>query len=89
MSYDQQEMWFCMERGDVTVSCNLGETDRRFPVAVGGRVVLGSRGVVTVKDGTVTLPPNTAVIISRSGMRIEHGMGSFARPLRDSNCGSV
>jgi len=89
VSYDQQEMWSCMERGDVTVSCNLGETDRRFPVAVGGRVVLGSRGVVTVKDGTVTLPPNTAVIISRSGMRIEHGMGSFARPLRDSNCGSV
>jgi maltooligosyltrehalose trehalohydrolase len=65
VSYDQQEMWLSMERGDITVSCNLGETDRRFPVEVGGRVVLGSRGAVSVKDGAVTIPPNTAVMISR------------------------
>jgi maltooligosyltrehalose trehalohydrolase len=89
VSYEQQEMWLSMERGDVTVSCNLGESDRQFPVAVGGRVVLSSRGVVTVKDGAVTLPPNTAVIISRSGTRIEHGMSSFARPLCDPDCRSV
>jgi maltooligosyltrehalose trehalohydrolase len=43
-----QERWFSMERGDLTVSCNLGETARRFPVAVGSRVVLSSRGAVTV-----------------------------------------
>jgi hypothetical protein len=59
-----------MERGDVTLSCNLGETGRRFPVALGSRVVLASRGAVTVTDGTVLLPPDTAVIVSRDGMRI-------------------
>jgi maltooligosyltrehalose trehalohydrolase len=70
VSYDQQERWLCMERGDVTMICNLGETGRRFPVAVGSRVVLGSRGAVMVTDGAVMLPPDTAVIVSRSGMGI-------------------
>ena len=54
-----------MERGDLLVNCNLSETGRRFPVAVGGRVILGSREAVTVKDGAVTLPQSTVVIISR------------------------
>jgi maltooligosyltrehalose trehalohydrolase len=65
VSYDQQERWLSMERGDVTVICNLGETGRRFPVAVGSRVILGSREAMTVKDGAVTLPRNTVVIIRR------------------------
>ena len=71
-----QERWFSMERGDLTVSCNLGETARRFPVGVGSRVVLSSRGAVTVTDGAVMLPPDTAVIVSRSGIRIGRGTGN-------------
>ena len=71
-----QERWFSMERGDLTVSCNLGETARRFPVALGSRVVLSSREAVTVTDGAVMLPPDTAVIVSRSGIRIGRGTGN-------------
>ena len=65
VTYSEHERWLSMERGDITVSCNLGETEETFPVPEGGRVVLGSRGVPLVLDGGVALPPNTVVIISR------------------------
>jgi maltooligosyltrehalose trehalohydrolase len=79
-----QERWLSMERGEVTVCCNLGETGWRFPVAVGSRVVLGSRGAVTVQAGAVVLPPDTVVIVSRSGMRIGRCTGERLRTV--SNC---
>jgi maltooligosyltrehalose trehalohydrolase len=42
VTYSEQDKWLSMERGDVTVSCNLGETEGAFPVPEGGLVVLGS-----------------------------------------------
>jgi maltooligosyltrehalose trehalohydrolase len=66
VTYSEHDKWISMERGDVTVSCNLGATEGTFPVPEGGRVVLGSRGVPMVLDCTVMLPPNTVVIIRQS-----------------------
>jgi maltooligosyltrehalose trehalohydrolase len=66
--YNPQQKCFSMERGAVTVSCNLGETARLFPVPGDARVVMGSRGELPQKNGAVTLPPNTVAIISRSGL---------------------
>jgi maltooligosyltrehalose trehalohydrolase len=62
--YDPQQMWFCMERGEIHVSCNLDDVPHSFPVAEGGRIVLGSREALTVMDGAVTLPPNTLAVIT-------------------------
>jgi maltooligosyltrehalose trehalohydrolase len=64
VTYSEQDKWLSMERGDVTVSCNLGETEGAFPVPEGGLVVLGSRGLPLILDNVVMLPPNTVVIIS-------------------------
>lgn len=64
VTFSEQDMWLSMERGDVTVSCNLGARDEKFPVPEGGRVVLGSRGIPPVLDGVVMLPPNTVLVIS-------------------------
>jgi maltooligosyltrehalose trehalohydrolase len=64
VTYSEKDRWLSMERGDITVSCNLGETEGAFPVPGGGRVVLSSRGVPPIFDGAVLLPPNTVVIIS-------------------------
>jgi maltooligosyltrehalose trehalohydrolase len=60
--YDQRETRFSLQRGDVTLCCNLGETERQFPVPEGGEVVLSSRGEAHWKDGAVMVPPNAAVI---------------------------
>lgn len=70
VQYDQAEMWFCIERGDVTVSCNLGKSEQWLQVPKGGQVVLGSRGVTKEKDGAVMLAPNTLVVINKGGVSI-------------------
>jgi maltooligosyltrehalose trehalohydrolase len=62
--YSNEEMWFSMERGDVTVNCNLGATERRFAVPPDRQIVLGSRGVSSVNDGFTTVPPDTVIIIT-------------------------
>jgi maltooligosyltrehalose trehalohydrolase len=63
--FDQQEMWFSMERGDVILFCNLGEIERRFSLPEAGRVVLGSRENLSAQNGDVVLPPDTVAIIKR------------------------
>lgn len=68
--FDQREMWFCMQRGDVLLCCNLGETERSFPVPDGCHVILGSRGVPSLMHGAVGLPPNTAVVMRGSIIRL-------------------
>jgi maltooligosyltrehalose trehalohydrolase len=62
--FDQQQMWFSMERGNVTLCCNLGGRERLFPVQEGGKVVLSSRESLTVRNGGVELPPDTVVILA-------------------------
>jgi maltooligosyltrehalose trehalohydrolase len=61
--FDQEEMWTSMERGNVTLCCNLGDRERRFDVQAGGNMVLSSRETLTVMDGGVVLPPDTVVIL--------------------------
>jgi maltooligosyltrehalose trehalohydrolase len=76
--YDQQEMSFSIERGEITLCCNLGETERQFPLRPGGEIVLSSRGRLLPKDGDVVLLPDTVAIISRSGSGLPahpHGLG--------------
>jgi maltooligosyltrehalose trehalohydrolase len=63
-TFSELERWLSMERGDITVSCNLGETEATFSVPEGGHVILGSRGVPLLLDGAVMLPLDTVVIIS-------------------------
>jgi maltooligosyltrehalose trehalohydrolase len=65
--FNQQQKCIAMERGTITVTCNLGEIARHFPVPQGAQLVMGSRGVTLQKDGALTLPPNTVAIISRGG----------------------
>jgi maltooligosyltrehalose trehalohydrolase len=64
VSFDEDKKWLVMERGAVTVMCNLGpepvelENSRRLPL------LLASRGDVKTVEGRVTLPPDTLVILS-------------------------
>jgi maltooligosyltrehalose trehalohydrolase len=66
VTYSEEERWLSMERGDITVTCNLGETERLFPIPEGRQVVLSSRGAPAVINGVATLPANTVFIIGKS-----------------------
>jgi maltooligosyltrehalose trehalohydrolase len=63
-SFDEDKRWLVMERGDMTVMCNLGispvelENSRQLPL------LLGSRADVEVAADKVVLPPDTLVVLS-------------------------
>jgi maltooligosyltrehalose trehalohydrolase len=64
VSFDEEKRWLVMERGAVTVMCNLGteavelENSRRLPL------LLASRGDVEAMESKVGLPPDTLAILS-------------------------
>jgi maltooligosyltrehalose trehalohydrolase len=64
VSFDEAQRWLVMERGLVTVMCNLGterielKNARRLPL------LLASRDDVGAEDGVVRLPPDTVAILS-------------------------
>ncbi len=77
VSHDQQRGWFCMERGDIAMHCNLGETEYSFSVPNDAVVVFSSKGPLSVEDGAVDLPPDTVAIVkdlrtTRSGSRVTY-----------------
>jgi maltooligosyltrehalose trehalohydrolase len=76
VSFDEDKKWLVMERGAVTVMCNLGaervELDnlRRLPL------LLASRGDVEAVEGKVVLPPDTLAVLSgEKNQRAGQGLG--------------
>ena len=69
--YNERDMWFCMERGNITLNCNLSNMERRFPLDEGDYVVLSSHRIALARHGAVTLPPNSVALINRSSLRIK------------------
>jgi maltooligosyltrehalose trehalohydrolase len=61
-SYDEQERWVRMERGSVTVICNLGGSERSFSVPEGSRVVLASHAM-SCEGEAVALPPDSIAVV--------------------------
>jgi maltooligosyltrehalose trehalohydrolase len=63
VSFDEEKKWLVMERGMLTVMCNLGtetvklENPRQFPLLLASR-----EGIET--GAKVTLPPDTLTILS-------------------------
>lgn len=62
--YDEHETWIRVERGTITVICNLGTEDRQFLLPRHGRIVLDSRTGLQISEDYLNLPPDSVVIIS-------------------------
>ena len=67
VSWDQEQMWLSMDRGHIRVVCNLATVERTFPLAEEGQVVLGSHAGVSLKDGVLSLPPDSVAILRIEG----------------------
>lgn len=66
VAYDEQEKWIRMERGAVSVFCNLGESTRSFRVPEGSQLILASRAALEISGGSIALPPDTIAVVSRA-----------------------
>jgi maltooligosyltrehalose trehalohydrolase len=60
--FDEEEKWFSMMRGDITLICNLGEEPRSVETPIGREILLSSRQDVEVRNGKADLLPDTIVI---------------------------
>jgi maltooligosyltrehalose trehalohydrolase len=64
VAYDEKRRWLTMDRGLVTVMCNLGNEPVEFENARRLPVVLASRDDVAAMEAKVVLPPNCLAILS-------------------------
>jgi maltooligosyltrehalose trehalohydrolase len=62
--FDETARWLVMDRGPVTVACNLATEPRDVPVATGGRrFLLTSQPSARATSTGVTLPPDAVTIL--------------------------
>lgn len=64
IKYDEGQRWLSMQRGLVTVLCNLGDTTRLFDVPEDARLELSTVANHAVTDGKISLPPDGFCILS-------------------------
>lgn len=62
--FDESKRWLVMERGSVTVMCNLGMSPVALENSAKFSPVLASRGGIEVRGSEVVLPSDSLVILS-------------------------
>ena len=67
VSFSESEQWLRMERGNVTVACNLAAADRRLAVRSGPVLARSEPGVRLEADGVLVLPPDSVAVIGPVG----------------------
>ncbi|HEX3967096.1 MAG TPA: malto-oligosyltrehalose trehalohydrolase [Edaphobacter sp.] len=67
--FDEDKKWLVMERGVVTVMCNLGPAPVKLENSRRLAVVLASRSDIGVAEDGVRLPPDTLVVLSEEKSR--------------------
>jgi maltooligosyltrehalose trehalohydrolase len=61
--FDEQDQWFVVERGPITIACNLSKTAQRVPLRPGNHALLmASESYITVET-TANLPPDSVAIL--------------------------
>ena len=74
VAFDETLRWLRMERGLVTVLCNLGDELVELDNPAGLPLLLASRADVRAGERKISLPPNTLAILSgESGESGEKG----------------
>jgi maltooligosyltrehalose trehalohydrolase len=63
VAYSEEDKWLRIERGSITVLCNLGSGHRTFAAPCAARMVLASEREVAVDGATVNLPPDSVAIL--------------------------
>jgi maltooligosyltrehalose trehalohydrolase len=62
--FDEKERWLAIERGEVTVACNLSDRACVVPmVAAPGTLHLASDSRIEVREGGVHLPPDSVAVV--------------------------
>jgi maltooligosyltrehalose trehalohydrolase len=63
ITFDEDECWIRMDRGTIFAVCNLGATERAFPVPPDSKILLASRANLQIVAGKVVLPADTIALL--------------------------
>jgi maltooligosyltrehalose trehalohydrolase len=64
VTFEEQAKWLRMERGTVTVICNLGEREQVFRVAEASRVVIASQSTIQVIQNRLAMPTDSVAAVT-------------------------
>ncbi len=65
VSYDSDGMWISIQRGEISVHCNLGSDTVQFSVPEGSSMVMASRDGIAAEGTSLGLPPDSVAIVKR------------------------
>jgi maltooligosyltrehalose trehalohydrolase len=65
VSFDEERSWLRMERGAISVLCNLGSEDYPFGVPPSSSLELASKSAVRMGDDAIMLPPDSIAVVKR------------------------
>jgi maltooligosyltrehalose trehalohydrolase len=63
VTWDEEQFWFLMRRGCISVGCNLDAKKCHIPVAKDCSLLLTSTPETTVEEGRLALPSNSVAIL--------------------------
>ena len=63
VDYDVDEKWLSMERGEISVVCNLGEHSHSFKLQKSAALLLSSQPGIRMENDAVSLPPDCVAIV--------------------------
>lgn len=64
--FNEEEEWIRMDRGRISVLCNLGAESRALPIAKASKLELASCDAIQMEAGAVNLPSDSAAVLSRA-----------------------
>ena len=64
VTFNEEERWLVLRRGDVAVLCNLSQREREFPIGAGSKMLLASRPGVQAKHAAITIAPEAVAIVA-------------------------
>jgi maltooligosyltrehalose trehalohydrolase len=66
--FDESQRWLVMERGAISVACNLAPQLQPVPLGPGAhQFLLASEYSIKISNGAVELPPDAVMILKRDG----------------------
>jgi maltooligosyltrehalose trehalohydrolase len=64
VTFDEQAQWLRMERGTMTVICNLGKQEQSFVASEQSRVLIASQRSIQVSGNKLSVPPDSVAVVS-------------------------
>jgi len=63
VTFDEQARWLRMDRGDVSVICNLGDREQSFAGLQDSALLMASKSTVRLDEGELSLPPDSVAVV--------------------------